>query len=118
MLESSPKCSLFQDAARQQLYFEASEAAATIATSKDSTVRQKAEAKFWILFWGPLVMVEREEVSGAMKNFGYCLDGTEKCSTDEMKQRSLKLSSALETSLLRTWNANPDGFTKDQFIYR
>jgi hypothetical protein len=101
---------------QQQLYFEA--AAATITSSSNPSQRQQAEAKFWILYWGPLVMVESTDVSGAMKAFGMCLSGNKKCSDGEVQNRSLALASTLETSILRTWNAKPEEFTKEQFVYR
>ena len=103
---------------QQQLYFEAAEAAATIATTTDAAERRKAEARFWVLYQGPMVMVETTDVSGAMKAFGRCLDGTEKCSGGEIRDRSLKLASTLENSLLKTWNKSPHDFAAGQFDYR
>ena len=103
---------------QQQLYFDAATAAATIASSSSTADRQRAEDRFWTLYWGPLVMVESTEVSGAMKAFGRCLSGEEKCGDLEVRNRSLMLASALETSILKTWNARPDEFIKGQFIYR
>jgi hypothetical protein len=103
---------------QQQLYFEASAAAATIATSADPSERRKAEAQFWVLYWGPLVMVESQDVSGAMKKFGRCVSREERCSSEEIKRRSLALASTLEGSMLKTWNANPESFRTGQFDYR
>ena len=103
---------------QQELYFEAASAAATIAASTDPAERRKAEGTFWRLFWGPLVMVESKEVSAAMKRFGNCLNAVEACDAQEKRKRSLALASALETSLLNTWNAKPEDFTKGQFLYR
>lgn len=60
---------------QQELYFEAATAAAMIASSSDPTERKQAETKFWTLYWGPLVMVESTDVSGAMKAFGRCING-------------------------------------------
>ena len=103
---------------QQQLYFEAATAAATIASTHDPVERRKAEANFWVLYWGPLVMVEGQDVSGAMKRFGNCLSGADKCNDEVLKQRSLALASTLEASMLKTWNAKPEDFTKNQFSYR
>jgi hypothetical protein len=102
---------------QQALYFEASNAAATIASSSDDRERSKARDTFWRLYWGPLVMVESTQVSRAMKSFGSCL-GRVQCKADEIKNRSLALASALEASMLKTWNAKPEEFTNNQFIYR
>jgi hypothetical protein len=103
---------------QQQLYFEAASVAATIASSPDPAERRKAEGRFWALYYGPLVMVEGKDVSGAMKAFGRCITGEEKCDSKEIKDRSLALASTLETSMLKTWNARPEEFIQGQFVYR
>ena len=103
---------------QQQLYFEASTAAATIASSSNPDERRKAEDAFWKLYWGPLIFVESKEVSAAMKKFGNCLDRTEDCDASALKNRSLTLASTMETSMLNTWNAKPDEFVQNQFLYR
>jgi hypothetical protein len=99
---------------QQQLYFEAAVAAATIASSNDSTERHSAEAKFWVLYYGPLVMVEAKDMDEAMVNFGRCVSGDEKCSRDDLKNRSLGLASTLEASMLKAWNAKPNEFTRNR----
>lgn len=103
---------------QQELYFEAATAAAMIASSSDPTERKQAETKFWTLYWGPLVMVESTDVSGAMKAFGRCINGEEECSGSEVHSRSLTLASALEESILKSWNAKPEDFMEGQFVYR
>lgn len=102
---------------QQELYFEAATAAATIVSSNEIAERRKAEVKFYTLYWGPLVMVESQDVSGAMKNFERCLRGVQNCTAADLRNRSLALASTLETSMLKTWNAKPEEFTKGQFIY-
>jgi hypothetical protein len=103
---------------QHELYFEASSAAATIASSKNPDERRKAENTFWKLYWGPLVFVESTDVSGAMLRFGNCLSGVQACSDDELKNRSLSIASAMEASILKTWNLKPEDFTQNQFLYR
>ncbi len=103
---------------QQRLYFEAASAAATIATASNAEDRRQAEARFWVLYWGPLVMVESTEVSGAMKAFGRCVTGEDNCPPLEVRNRSLTLASTLEASILKTWNARPEEFMKGQFVYR
>jgi hypothetical protein len=103
---------------QQTLYFEASSAASIIASSSDRGERIQAVNTFWKLYWGPLVMVESTDVSGAMKSFGHCLTEEDHCNSDELKHRSLALASALEDSMLKTWKANPGDFTNQQFVYR
>lgn len=53
-----------------------------------------------------------------MKHFGRCLGRVKECNADEIKSRSLALASALEASTLKTWNAKPEEFTSNQFMYR
>jgi hypothetical protein len=103
---------------QQELYFDAAAAAATIASTNDESERRNAERKFWMLYWGPLVMVESTDVSGAMKAFGRCVSREDQCQPGEFQRRSLALASTLEISMLRTWNAKPDEFIKGQFDYR
>jgi hypothetical protein len=94
-----------------QLYFSASEAAATIATSQKREERAAAEAKFWVLYWGPLGIVEdagmtKPEdavIEQAMVNFGNCLSGVEKCNASELKQRSLLLAHKCRESVGKSW---------------
>jgi hypothetical protein len=97
------------------LYFEASEAASTIATTTDPEQRRKAEAKFWMLYWGPLVLVETPEVSGAMKKFGECLTGETK---GDLRNLSLELASALQSSVTQGANLRLVEFSKGKFDYR
>jgi hypothetical protein len=64
-----------------------------------------------------LVMVEAKDVDEAMVNFGRCVSGDEKCSRDDLKNRSLGLASTLEASMLKAWNAKPNEFTRNQEGY-
>ena len=99
------------------LYFEASSAVATIARTIDPSEKKKATETFWRLYSGPLVIVESMEVSGAMKRFSYCLDGTETCDRAEMNERALALGTALQKSMLKSWNMKPEDFAADKFQY-
>ena len=65
-----------------------------------------------------MVVVETKDVSGAMNAFGRCLDGSEKCSGGEIRDRSFKLASTLENSLLKKWDKSPHDFAAGQFDYR
>ncbi len=93
-----------------QLYFEASEAAATIATSSDADAKSRAKSRFWILYWGPLAIVEdagvkttdQTVVKQSMVNFGHCLNEPGTCTVSELKIRSLNLAYACRESLANT----------------
>ncbi len=104
-------------------YFEASEAAATIATSSDSLERQKARDKFWMLYQGPLVIVESPAVAGAMKAFGQALAAETNASPDSTTVKdfgtlSRELASAFQESLIEGANLSLDEFRKGKFDYR
>jgi hypothetical protein len=78
------------------IYFDTSQAAATIATTTDPKERQEAKQKFWTLYWGPLMIVESPTVYGAMKAFGECLTGE---TQGNLQDLSLELGSPLQASL-------------------
>lgn len=99
------------------LYLEASEAASTIATTTDVNERKKALNNFWRLYYGPLVMVENTEVSGAMKTLGDCVPPRGNCDKGELSNLSLKLATKLQTALLSSWNRKPENYTADKFQY-
>jgi hypothetical protein len=110
---------LFKPLWEQQinLYFRASEAVATIATSNDENRKAQAIEDFWNLYQGPLVVVESPGVSGAMVNFGKCLDGEEKCDPYELKKRSRALATQVQESLSKSWADGLGGFSKDKYKY-
>lgn len=99
------------------LYFEASTTAATIVKTTDEAERKRAINNFWRLYYGPLVMVESTAVSGSMKSFGFCLDGTDQCNENDLRDRALSLATNLQRALLNSWNMKPEDFTKDKFQY-
>lgn len=103
-----------------KFYMAASEAAATIATTKDEDTKKKAKAVFWMLYYGPLACVEdvvlakpsessneagkvvvlSTTVESAMVNFGsYLLRNPEHLDEDEVKNLSLKLSQAIRDKI-------------------
>jgi hypothetical protein len=56
------------------LYFEAAQAASTIATSDNKTEKKAASNKFYELYFGQLVVVEDRRVELAMIEFSHCLN--------------------------------------------
>ncbi len=56
------------------LYFEASSAASTIATSDDEATKKAAANKFYELYFGELVIVEDRRVELAMIQYSRCLN--------------------------------------------
>jgi hypothetical protein len=99
-------------------YFEASGAAATIAGSQDADEQKKAREAFFRLYWGPLVMLESKEVSGAMKGFGWCLEQADRCGAADLQRRSLLLSSTLQNDLFESWKLTPEQYASRMIDYQ
>ena len=99
-------------------YFEATSAAATIASSNVAVERAKATETFWRLYFGPLVMLESPDVSRAMKSMGACLQpGAAQCNDIELKNRSLALASALQKDYFASWKLGPDRYAERTINY-
>jgi Flp pilus assembly protein TadB len=92
------------------LYFEASNAAATIATTTDEESRKKAIENFWRLYWGPLAIVEDKAILKAkdayvehqMVQFGQALD--KNVPKQELQRESLKLATTIAESIDLVWS--------------
>lgn len=89
---------------RLELYFAASEAAATMALSKDKAERDKAEAKLVQLYAGTLIIVEDQEVEEAMKRIYRCITGEDPCDEAEKQRRSQALASRARDSIGKSYN--------------
>lgn len=99
-----------------RLYLRASEAAGTIATSSDPDVVSRAETDFWVLYWGPLAIVEDvgmekqpiAEVEAAMVQFGrYLATGPNDRSRERMQSLSLALAHAMRRSVPPSFDLQP-----------
>jgi hypothetical protein len=53
-----------------ELAFEASATASRLATVADPADWEKARLHFWLLYWGPLSIIENPAVEGKMIEFG------------------------------------------------
>lgn len=84
------------------LYFEATSAAAVLASSEDEEKLEDARATFWRLYWGPLALVEDVSVARAMKRFGDCL--SQGCTRQRIQHLSLDLAHACRYSLGESWD--------------
>jgi hypothetical protein len=84
-----------------KLYTEASQVAATIATTADARERSKATRRFWELYWGELALVENQEVETAMVAFGDALGRS--APQAALQQLSLRLARVCRISLDRSW---------------
>lgn len=97
------------------LYFQASKAAATIATSKDEKRVNAAKESFWNLYWGPLAVVEDkaltksqteqdETVEAKMVRFGDMIEDKTK-TKDDLQQQSLVLAHSIAQSIDTVWQS-------------
>lgn len=93
---------------RLELYFAASDAAATIATTKDQKERERAEARFMQLYAGTLVIVEDAGVEEAMISYHRCLTGSDSCNQAELTRRSLALASKARDSIGNSFKVKLD----------
>ena len=84
-----------------KLYTEATQSAATLATSEEPSEKVAAIKRFWSLYWGELALVEDKDVEAAMVALGKGLD--RQASPPELKQLSLKLAHACRDSLALSW---------------
>lgn len=91
------------------LYMDAAEAASKVATTEDDAERKGAEAKFWMLYWGPMAMLEdismnekprSSDIEAAMVQFGRQLQSPhserDRAAT---QQASLRLAHAFRTAI-------------------
>jgi hypothetical protein len=99
------------------LYFKASELVATIATTPDAATRRAAEADFWKLYEGPLIVVESQNLSGAMKAFGTCLTANPRCDEAELRRLSRELSSVIQQDIQGATALRLSEFSKNKFQY-
>ena len=84
-----------------KLYTEATQSAATLATSKKVDELDSASKKFWSLYWGELALVEDMKVEAAMVQLGSALEAGSV--GDQLKQYSLELAHACRDSLADSW---------------
>lgn len=84
-----------------KLYTEATQAAATLATSSSREELAVARARFWSLYWGELALVEDKRVEAAMVALGRALEGG--ATGKDVAPLSLRLAHACRDSLAESW---------------
>ena len=102
---------------QRETYQDALMAAATIPNSEDPKAKKRAIDDFWRLYQGKMILVETKSVSGAMVQYGYCLDGSEFCSKGEMNTRCRALATAMAASMAATAKMTFQQFAANQFRY-
>ena len=84
-----------------KLYTEATQAAATLATSPSKEDISSAKQRFWSLYWGELALVEDKRVEAAMVQLGRAIEQGKVGS--EIQRLSLNLAHACRDSLAESW---------------
>lgn len=90
-----------------ELCLEASNVAATLATTRSKEVFDIAHARFLELFWGPLSIVENEEVALAMCNFEQAVQlslvGGSSLPLTDLEVPSYELAMTVRKLILEAW---------------
>jgi hypothetical protein len=103
---------------QREIYMQALSFAATVANSDTPSERKQATDSFWQLYQGKMILVETKSVSGAMVQFGYCLNGSSPCTRDEMNSRTRDLATAMAESMAATAKMTFKEFSANQFKYK
>ena len=102
---------------QRDTYDQALSAAATVANSDDSERLKHAKEDFWELYQAKMILVETKSVSGAMVRYGYCLNGVDSCSKEELNTRLRALATAMAESMAATAKMTYKEFADNQFRY-
>lgn len=89
-----------------EIYKEAGNAAAAIATAKTLEEVEEERKKFWRLYWGIMSLIEHSEVEKAMKAFGDQLLVWENSKTKpaSLETLSYRIAHCSRKSLQKTWS--------------
>jgi hypothetical protein len=102
---------------QRETYAQALSAAAAVANAGDAKTRAQAAEDFWRLYQGKMVLVETKSVSGAMVDFGRCLEKKDTCDRKEMNRRCRALATAMASSMAATAKMTFEEFVVNQFQY-
>jgi hypothetical protein len=87
---------------RLEIYSDLAVVTATIATSKNSKETDSAKQRFWILYWGPLTLVEESEVKKMTQEFGNCIRDSA-CAESVLKARAEDVAASCRKSIGEGW---------------
>ncbi len=91
-----------------ELGFQATETAAKLAVTTDVEEWKKARHTFWLLYWGPLSIVEDPKVEQAMVELGKLVPTTDEpvppLPMSILQHHSYELAHAVRGLLLKSWN--------------
>jgi hypothetical protein len=93
-----------------KLVFEASEAVSKLATLTDAAEWEKARTDFWVLYWGPLGIVEDPAVAKCMIKAGALVprpgQPVPPLPLASLEPHSIRLSHAARDLVLDSWNVS------------
>ncbi len=94
-------------------YIELTTATSTIARSKNQGEVAQAKEKFWILYSGPLLVLEEPQLQTLVQAYADCLEDTSKCKGASLIQLSQNLAVFAGNSAGNQWRvpAAPVGLT-------
>jgi hypothetical protein len=93
------------------LVFEASETVSKLANLTDPTEWRKAKDRFWILYWGPLGIVENQKIETCMGKAGRTIPQSSDQNTPSLplvslQATSIELSHVAREFILESWNVD------------
>jgi len=88
---------------RLEFYIELTTATSTIATSNNQAEVAQAKDKFWILYSGPLRVLEEPELQTRVQAYADCLEDTSKCKGASLAQLSQNLAVFAGNSAGNQW---------------
>jgi hypothetical protein len=103
---------------QRETYSQALSAAAAVANVDNAKTRAQAAEDFWRLYQGKMILVETKSVSGAMVDFGRCLEKKDVCDRKELNRRCRTLATAMASSMAATGKMTFEEFAVNQFQYR
>lgn len=90
------------------LIFEASDTVAVLANTTDPATWEKARARFWVLYWGPLGIVEDNRIASCMIKAGQVVSQPNAAAPDlpliKLRPISLRLSHVARDFILENWD--------------
>jgi hypothetical protein len=94
-----------------ELVFEASETVAKLANVTDPEIWQESRTRFWVLYWGPLGLVEDPNVARCMVKAGTIVPAPQQQTLpplplSSLQATSIQLSHAARDLILDSWDVH------------
>ncbi len=93
-----------------ELIFEASDTVSTLANTTDTEVWKKARTRFWVLYWGPLGIVEDNRIAKCMIEAGKIVPQPQAdvpaLPITNLRTTSIRLSHVARDFVLGNWDVD------------